>query len=113
MVIVASSLWRRTQPGAEDSRIPWRVSRHEMGSLEKLAKTSIAQGSALSQERDARQRTEQNLALNQRLLNQALEEKIHLGRDLWGQQLSTVQRGLQRLRHPIDRYHSRLNLRPF
>jgi len=82
MVIVASSLWRRPQPGAADSLIPWRVSRHEMGSLEKLAKTSIAQGSALSQERDARQRTEQNLALNQRLLNQALEEKIHFGRDL-------------------------------
>jgi signal transduction histidine kinase len=82
MVIVASSLWRRTQPGAADTRTPWRLNRQEMGSLEKLAQTSIAQGSALSAERDARQRTEQNLALNQRLLNQALEEKIHFGRDL-------------------------------
>ncbi|HRI82385.1 MAG TPA: sensor histidine kinase [Opitutaceae bacterium] len=82
MVIVASSLWRRPQLAAADSRTPWRLSRDEMGSLEKLAQTSIAQGSALSQERDARQRTEQNLALNQRLLNQALEEKIHFGRDL-------------------------------
>ncbi len=81
MVIVASSLWRRPH-GPADTRMPRRLSRQEMGSLEKLAQTSIAQGSALSEERGARQRTEQNLALNQRLLNQALEEKIHFGRDL-------------------------------
>ena len=81
MVIVASSLWRRSH-GQADTHTPWRLNRQEMGSLEKLAQTSIAQGSALSAERGARQRTEQNLALNQRLLNQALEEKIHFGRDL-------------------------------
>lgn len=78
-----SVLWRR--PGASptpDSRTPWNTARGEMGSLEQLARTSIAQGSALAQERDVRLRTQQDLLLHQRLLNQSLEGKIHLGRDL-------------------------------
>jgi len=65
-----------------DTRTPWRVSRREMGSLEQLARVSAAQGTALAAARDVQQRTEQDLLLNQRLLNQSLEEKIRLGRDL-------------------------------
>lgn len=83
LFLVVSVLWRRPGAGASpDTRTPWASARGEMGSLEQLARTSIAQGSALAQERDARLRTEQDLLLNQRLLNQSLEEKIHLGRDL-------------------------------
>ncbi len=82
LVVAASAFWRRPAEGAPDSRSPWRVSRGEMQSLERLARTSLAQNSALTEERDARRRTEQDLALNQRLLNQSLEEKIRLGRDL-------------------------------
>ncbi len=83
LFIVATVLWRRPAPGGTmDSRTPWSTARGEMGSLEQLARTSAAQGSALAQERDARHRTEQDLLLNQRLLNQSLEEKIRLGRDL-------------------------------
>jgi signal transduction histidine kinase len=82
LVVAASAFWRRPADGVPGSRSPWRVSRGEMQSLERLAKTSVAQNSALTQERDARRRTEQDLALNQSLLNQSLEEKIRLGRDL-------------------------------
>lgn len=82
LVVAASAFWRRPAEGTPDSRSPWRVSRGEMQSLERLARTSLAQNSALTEERDARRRTEQDLALNQSLLNQSLEEKIRLGRDL-------------------------------
>jgi signal transduction histidine kinase len=82
LVVAASAFWRRPAEGAPDSRSPWRFSRGEMQSLERLARTSLAQNSALTEERNVRRRTEQDLALNQRLLNQSLEEKIRLGRDL-------------------------------
>lgn len=70
--------WRESP----ESKGNWSAARAEMNSLESLARTSAAQGSALAEERDNRQRVEQDLLLNQRRLNQALEEKIRLGRDL-------------------------------
>ena len=57
-------------------------SRHAMKQVEHFAKTTVAQEAALSLERAERQRSEENLHLQQLLLNQALAEKIHLGRDL-------------------------------
>lgn len=83
LFIALGTLWPRhiaNTPG--DSRAPWRVTKSEMGSLEQLAKVSAAQSTALAEARDVQQRTEQDLLLNQRLLNQSLEEKIRLGRDL-------------------------------
>lgn len=82
LFFAVSVVWRRPSIGGNDSRSPWHVARGEMGSLEQLARTSVAQGSALAEERGARLRTEQDLLLNQRLLNQSLEQKINLGRDL-------------------------------
>jgi signal transduction histidine kinase len=57
-------------------------SRAEMVSLEHLAKTSVAQGAELHQERDSRRLAEQDALLKQQLLNQSLEGKIRLGNDL-------------------------------
>lgn len=79
LFVAIATLWPRpTGNGQGDTRTPWR----EMGSLEQLAKVSAAQSTALAEARDVQQRTEQDLLLNQRLLNQSLEEKIRLGRDL-------------------------------
>lgn len=82
LLIVAAGLYATRRGGSGDTRTPWAEIRADMSSLEQLARTSVAQGTALAQERDSRQRVEQDLSLNQRLLNQALEEKIRLGRDL-------------------------------
>jgi signal transduction histidine kinase len=56
--------------------------RAEAGALEHLAKTSVAQGEALTRERSERQRAEEDALLHQRRLTQSLEEKVRLGRDL-------------------------------
>jgi signal transduction histidine kinase len=56
--------------------------RAEMGSLEHLARTSVAQGQELNRERDERRRAEEDALLNQRRLSHSLQEKIRLGRDL-------------------------------
>ncbi|MBP6507709.1 MAG: hypothetical protein KA257_09105 [Opitutaceae bacterium] len=82
LFIIASVLWLRPATDFGGTRNPWVTARGQMQSLEQLARTSVAQGSALVLERDAHQRTEQDLLLNQRLLNRSLEEKICLGRDL-------------------------------
>lgn len=57
-------------------------SRAEMDSLTHLAKTSVAQGAELTQERDSRRLAEEDSLLKQQLLNQSLEGKIRLGHDL-------------------------------
>jgi len=53
-----------------------------MGTLAKLAESSVAQGAELSRERDVRRRAEEDVQLKQHLLAQSLDEKIRLGRDL-------------------------------
>jgi signal transduction histidine kinase len=70
---------RATEPG---SRAPWGSARAEMASLHHLARTSVAQGAELAHERGERQRAEEDVHLRQVMLNQALEEKIRIGRDL-------------------------------
>ncbi len=77
LLLAANAVWRPTVAPANPA-----AHRREMDSFTKLAQVSAVRDSDLSRERDARQRTEQDLALNQQLLNQALEEKINLGREL-------------------------------
>jgi len=67
---------------AADSGSPFATARHEMGTLAKLAESSVAQGAELSRERDVRRRAEEDVQLKQHLLAQSLDEKIRLGRDL-------------------------------
>lgn len=70
----------RGRPG---TTAPFSATAHaEMGSLEHLARTSVAQGQELNRERDERRRAEEDALLNQRRLSQSLQEKIRLGRDL-------------------------------
>jgi signal transduction histidine kinase len=61
---------------------PFASARHEMDTLAKLAESSVAQGAALSRERDVRRRAEEDAQLKQQLLAQSVDEKIRLGRDL-------------------------------
>jgi signal transduction histidine kinase len=56
--------------------------RSEMRGLESLARATNAQRVELDHEREARHRSEQDLHLQQVLANQALQDKIRLGRDL-------------------------------
>lgn len=65
-----------------DSRIPFASARSELGTLARLAQTSVAQGEELTRERDVRRRAQEDAELQQQLLARSLEEKIRLGRDL-------------------------------
>lgn len=65
-----------------ESQAPFASTRSEVGTLARLAESSVAQGHELELERDNRQRAEENALLNQQLLNRSLEEQIRLGRDL-------------------------------
>lgn len=58
------------------------TTRTEVGALAKLAESSVAQRQELVHERGERQRAEADASLHQQLLNQSVEEKIRLGRDL-------------------------------
>jgi signal transduction histidine kinase len=69
-------------PRSAESTTPLANARLENSALAKLARSSVAQGEELAQERDNRQRAEENALLNQQLLNRSLEEQIRLGRDL-------------------------------
>jgi signal transduction histidine kinase len=75
-------LTRRVQTSETASRSPWQQSRAEMGSLEQLAKTSVAQRQELDHERVGRRRAEEDAQLKEGLLNRSIEERIGLGRDL-------------------------------
>lgn len=56
--------------------------RNDMSQVDRLARTTVAQAEALLQEKGARLRTEETLHHEQLRLNQALEEKLRIGRDL-------------------------------
>lgn len=75
-------LRRRSVQADGGTRSPWQKSRMEMGSLERLAKTSVAQSQALDVERDGRRRAEEDAELKKGLLSRSIEERIGLGRDL-------------------------------
>lgn len=80
--LILALLLHPATPGEASSRPPWGFAKAEMESLQHLARTSVSQGVELARERDERVRAEQEAYLNQVRLNQALEEKIRLGRDL-------------------------------
>jgi signal transduction histidine kinase len=65
-----------------ESRGPFQATRSEVGTLARLAKSSVAQGEELTRERDVRRRAEEDARLKQQLLTQSLDEKIRLGHDL-------------------------------
>jgi signal transduction histidine kinase len=65
-----------------ESRQPFTAAQTEIAALAMLAETSVAQGEELTRERDVRRRAEEDARLRQQLLNQSLDEKIRLGRDL-------------------------------
>lgn len=64
------------------TRDPFRATRSEVGTLARLAQSSVAQGEELSRERDVRRRAEEDVQLKQQLLTQSLDERIRLGHDL-------------------------------
>ncbi|MDF3057917.1 MAG: hypothetical protein K0R17_2132 [Rariglobus sp.] len=70
---------RRSSAQVEEAA---RRSRGDMQQVEHLARSAVVREEALRHEREERQRADENLHLQQLLLNQALGEKIRLGRDL-------------------------------
>lgn len=79
---VALILSQVLRSAASESRAPFSVARSEIGTLAKLAESSVAQGEELTRERDVRRRAEEDGRLKQQLLTQSLDEKIRLGHDL-------------------------------
>mgnify|MGYP001555324756 FL=1 len=62
-VLLFSLAFRPVSPG--DSKAPFRAARNEIGTLAKLAETSVAQGTELTSERDVRRRAEEDVQLKQ------------------------------------------------
>jgi signal transduction histidine kinase len=78
-VVPARATASPTPSGAGGNPLPLQ---REMAGLESLARTTVTQRAELDRERDSRHRTQQDLYLQQVLTNQALQDKIRLGRDL-------------------------------
>ncbi|MEX2044719.1 MAG: sensor histidine kinase [Opitutus sp.] len=71
------------RPGrALDSLSPFSQARGEVGTLARLAESSVAQEEELSRERGVRRLAQEDAELNQQLLTRSLEEKVRLGHDL-------------------------------
>lgn len=80
---LALILLQLLRPAREaESPVDGPTTRADLGTLAKLAESSVAQGAELTRERDVRRRAEEDARLKQQLLAQALDEKIRLGRDL-------------------------------
>lgn len=82
VVVTLILLARGSRVSEVGSKAPWGSTRAEIESLHHLARASVAQGAELLHERGERQRAEEDAHLRQVMLNQALEEKIRIGRDL-------------------------------
>lgn len=78
-VVALAPVRRRdaSKSGAESAR-----NRGDMLQVEHLARVAVKNEDALRREREERRRSDENLHVQQLLLNQALSEKISLGRDL-------------------------------
>jgi signal transduction histidine kinase len=79
LILILSQAFRTPRA---DSRLPFQTTRTEVGTLARLAQSTVAQGEELSRERDVRRRAEEDARLKQQLLTQSLDEKIRLGHDL-------------------------------
>ncbi len=85
VLLAALAIVLVARPGSSaesGSHAPWGYAKAEMGHLQQLVKNSVSQGAELARERDVRQRAEEESLLRQNMLNQVLEEKIRMGRDL-------------------------------
>lgn len=61
---------------------PWIAARAEATGLAQFARLTVERGAALKQEQGARVRAEEDLQVSRSLLDQSLEERIRLGREL-------------------------------
>ncbi|MCF3648804.1 sensor histidine kinase [Synoicihabitans lomoniglobus] len=83
LLVVALLLIAAIKPLRDrETRSPFTTRDRDMRSLSLLARTSVEQQAELDQERDERIRAEAEARHRLQLLNQALEEKIRMGRDL-------------------------------
>jgi signal transduction histidine kinase len=80
LVVVALAAGGRRSSGASPENL--ERSRHDMQQVEHLAKSAVVREEALRLEREERQRADENLHIQHLLLNQALGEKVRIGRDL-------------------------------
>ncbi len=80
LVLVALAAGARRPANQSDDLVA--RSRGDMNQVEHLARSAVVREEALRHERGERQRADENLHLQHLLLNQALGEKIRLGRDL-------------------------------
>lgn len=79
LVVALMPVARRESAKDRDDR---DRNRGDMQQVEHLARAAVVRDEALRLEREERQRSDENLHVQQLLLNQALGEKINLGRDL-------------------------------
>lgn len=79
VVVALAAGSRRVSPQSTEAMTR---SRGDMQQVEHLARSAVVREEALRHERAERQRADENLHLQHLLLNQALGEKIRLGRDL-------------------------------
>lgn len=82
LLMVALAAGGRSSSNNHSAKEAASRSRGDMQQVEHLARTAVVREEALRHEREERQRADENLQLQQLLLNQALGEKIRLGRDL-------------------------------
>ncbi|HLP09694.1 MAG TPA: sensor histidine kinase [Opitutaceae bacterium] len=80
LLVLVDSRWLQTDETSELARDT--APRDEVTILSRLAERSVRQSAELEKEREDRQRAEADAHLKQILLNQALQEKIDMGRDL-------------------------------
>jgi signal transduction histidine kinase len=81
IALIGAVAMRRSQD-LSGTRTPFGTQQRDTLSLARLAQTSVAQQQELHRERDERLRAEEEARARLQLLNRALEEKIHIGRDL-------------------------------
>jgi signal transduction histidine kinase len=83
LLMTAVLLAASRRPAGESGPLPAADAAHaEMRDLEHLARVSVERGEALERESGARHRAEEDLQLSRTLLDQSLEERVRLGRDL-------------------------------
>ena len=80
--LLIATLARRRLPDDRTSRPPWANERTQALGIEHFAKMSNERTVALAEEHGARLRAEEDLLVNRTLLNQSVDERIRLGREL-------------------------------
>ena len=80
LVVVALAAGSRRPLSSSPENL--KRSRSDMQQVEHLARSAVVREEALRLEREERQRADENLHIQHLLLNQALGEKVRIGRDL-------------------------------